>query len=63
MGLKNNLMFLVLYWKQWTPVSYWSQLAGFKMELVKTTSAGHARRLASNVDFSTCPDGRSLLSS
>ncbi|XXG67015.1 hypothetical protein AAC387_Pa06g0456 [Persea americana] len=33
------------------------KLAGFKMEVVKTTSAGHARRLASNVDFSSCPDG------
>ncbi|KAK3017371.1 hypothetical protein RJ639_005558 [Escallonia herrerae] len=33
------------------------QLAGFKMEVVKTTSAGHARSLASSVDFSTCPDG------
>jgi len=27
------------------------------MEVVKTTSAGHARKLASTVDFSTCPDG------
>jgi len=27
------------------------------MEMVKTTSAGHARKLASTVDFSTCPDG------
>ncbi|XP_057464816.1 sphingoid long-chain bases kinase 1-like [Actinidia eriantha] len=33
------------------------KLAGFKMEVVKTTSAGHARNLASSVDFSTCPDG------
>ncbi|KAL5977920.1 hypothetical protein ACLOJK_036943 [Asimina triloba] len=33
------------------------KLAGFKMEVVKTTSAGHARSLATNVDFSTCPDG------
>lgn len=33
------------------------QLAGFKMEVVKTTAAGHARKLASSVDFSTCPDG------
>ncbi|XP_068634450.1 sphingoid long-chain bases kinase 1-like [Aristolochia californica] len=33
------------------------KLAGFKMEVVKTTSAGHARNLAYNVDFSTCPDG------
>ncbi|XP_058084772.1 sphingoid long-chain bases kinase 1-like [Magnolia sinica] len=33
------------------------KLAGFKMEVVKTTSAGHAKSLASNVDFSTCPDG------
>ncbi|KAK3019719.1 hypothetical protein RJ639_003155, partial [Escallonia herrerae] len=33
------------------------KLAGFKMEVVKTTSAGHARSLASSVDFSTCPDG------
>ncbi|CAN4108503.1 unnamed protein product [Withania somnifera] len=32
-------------------------LAGFKLEVVKTTSAGHARKLASTVDFSTCPDG------
>eukprot|EP00268_Persea_americana_P014743 TRINITY_DN16616_c0_g1_i14.p1 TRINITY_DN16616_c0_g1~~TRINITY_DN16616_c0_g1_i14.p1 ORF type:complete len:531 (-),score=108.21 TRINITY_DN16616_c0_g1_i14:319-1911(-) len=36
---------------------YIYMLAGFKMEVVKTTSAGHARRLASNVDFSSCPDG------
>ncbi|KAH0644032.1 hypothetical protein KY290_026045 [Solanum tuberosum] len=34
-----------------------SVLAGFKLEVVKTTSAGHARKLASTVDFSTCPDG------
>ncbi|CAK9140190.1 unnamed protein product [Ilex paraguariensis] len=27
------------------------------MEVVKTTSAGHAKKLASTVDFSTCPDG------
>ncbi|CAH9123027.1 unnamed protein product [Cuscuta epithymum] len=33
------------------------KLAGFKLEVVKTTSAGHARQLASTVDFSTCPDG------
>lgn len=33
------------------------KLAGFKMEVVKTSSAGHARKLASSVDFSTCPDG------
>ncbi|KAJ8446359.1 hypothetical protein Cgig2_019252 [Carnegiea gigantea] len=33
------------------------KLAGFKMEVVKTNSAGHARKLASTVDFSTCPDG------
>lgn len=33
------------------------QLAGFKLEVVNTTSAGHARKLASSVDISTCPDG------
>ncbi|KAK9058386.1 hypothetical protein SSX86_023228 [Deinandra increscens subsp. villosa] len=33
------------------------KLAGFKLEVVKTTSAGHARDLALSVDFSTCPDG------
>ncbi|KAI3743070.1 hypothetical protein L1987_60772 [Smallanthus sonchifolius] len=33
------------------------KLAGFKLEVVKTNSAGHARNLALNVDFSTCPDG------
>ncbi|KAK9093650.1 hypothetical protein Scep_025119 [Stephania cephalantha] len=33
------------------------KLAGFKLEVVKTTSAGHARKLASSVDFSACPDG------
>ncbi|WOL05671.1 sphingoid long-chain bases kinase 1-like [Canna indica] len=33
------------------------KLAGFKMEIFKTTYAGHARNLASTVDFSTCPDG------
>ncbi|CBI35738.3 unnamed protein product, partial [Vitis vinifera] len=27
------------------------------MEVVKTSSAGHAKELASSVDFSTCPDG------
>ncbi|XP_027358065.1 sphingoid long-chain bases kinase 1 isoform X1 [Abrus precatorius] len=32
-------------------------LAGFRLEVVKTTSAGHARNLASSVDISTCPDG------
>lgn len=34
------------------------QLAGFRLEVVKTTSAGHARNLASSVDISTCPDGK-----
>ncbi|XP_022139015.1 sphingoid long-chain bases kinase 1 [Momordica charantia] len=33
------------------------KLAGFKLEVVKTTSAGHARKLASSVDISSCPDG------
>lgn len=33
------------------------KLAGFKLEVVKTTSAGHAKKLVSTVDFSTCPDG------
>lgn len=33
------------------------KLAGFRLEVVKTTSAGHAKKLASSVDFSTCPDG------
>ncbi|GMY18564.1 sphingoid long-chain bases kinase 1 [Fagus crenata] len=33
------------------------KLAGFKLEIVKTTSAGHAKKLASSVDISTCPDG------
>ncbi|XP_078447810.1 long-chain base (LCB) kinase 1 [Wolffia australiana] len=33
------------------------KLAGFKMEIVNTTSAGHAKTLASTVDFSACPDG------
>ncbi|XP_076893366.1 sphingoid long-chain bases kinase 1-like [Bidens hawaiensis] len=33
------------------------KLAGFKLEVVKTNSAGHAKNLAYNVDFSTCPDG------
>ncbi|KAM7270882.1 hypothetical protein ACFE04_030096 [Oxalis oulophora] len=33
------------------------KLAGFKLEIVNTTSAGHARKLASTVDISTCPDG------
>ncbi|KAK8955605.1 Sphingoid long-chain bases kinase 1 [Platanthera guangdongensis] len=33
------------------------KLAGFEMDVVKTTSAGHARKLASNVDFTSCPDG------
>nr|GEW59844.1 sphingoid long-chain bases kinase 1 [Tanacetum cinerariifolium] len=34
-----------------------AQLARFKPEVVKTTSAGHARNLAYSVDFSTCLDG------
>ncbi|KAI4370732.1 hypothetical protein MLD38_019048 [Melastoma candidum] len=33
------------------------KLAGFQLEVVKTTHAGHAKTLASSVDFSTCPDG------
>ncbi|XP_072956309.1 sphingoid long-chain bases kinase 1 [Typha angustifolia] len=33
------------------------KVAGFKMEVVKTTHAGHAKTIASTVDFSTCPDG------
>ncbi|CAM8918049.1 unnamed protein product [Rhodiola kirilowii] len=33
------------------------KLAGFRMEVVNTTSAGHAKNLAATVDFSTCPDG------
>ncbi|KAG8391113.1 hypothetical protein BUALT_Bualt01G0154200 [Buddleja alternifolia] len=33
------------------------KLAGFELEIVKTTSAGHARKLAATVDFTTCPDG------
>ncbi|XP_073002189.1 sphingoid long-chain bases kinase 1-like isoform X1 [Typha latifolia] len=33
------------------------KLAGFKMEVVNTTSAGHAKTIASTVDYSTCPDG------
>ncbi|CAA0838884.1 Sphingoid long-chain bases kinase 1 [Striga hermonthica] len=33
------------------------KLAGFELEVVKTQSAGHARKLAASVDFSTCPDG------
>ncbi|KAL1545007.1 Sphingoid long-chain bases kinase 1 [Salvia divinorum] len=33
------------------------KLAGFELEVVKTTSAGHARKLAASVDFTTCPDG------
>ncbi|KAH9316896.1 hypothetical protein KI387_018665, partial [Taxus chinensis] len=33
------------------------KLAGFKFDVVETTSAGHAHTLASQVDLSTCPDG------
>jgi hypothetical protein len=33
------------------------QLAGFAMEVVETAYAGHAKVLASTVDFTTCPDG------
>ncbi|GLJ56160.1 hypothetical protein SUGI_1205580 [Cryptomeria japonica] len=33
------------------------QLAGFKLEVVETESAGHARTLASKVDLSKFPDG------
>ncbi|XP_022864434.1 sphingoid long-chain bases kinase 1 [Olea europaea var. sylvestris] len=33
------------------------KLAGFELEVVKTTSAGHAKKLAASVDFRTCPDG------
>jgi hypothetical protein len=35
----------------------WLQLAGFMMEIVKTSHAGHAKSLAATVDFTTCPDG------
>uniref|UniRef100_A0A0E0KTD0 DAGKc domain-containing protein n=1 Tax=Oryza punctata TaxID=4537 RepID=A0A0E0KTD0_ORYPU len=34
-----------------------SWLAGFHMEVVKTTHAGHAKSLASTFDFSAFPDG------
>ncbi|TVU32010.1 hypothetical protein EJB05_23726 [Eragrostis curvula] len=33
------------------------KLAGFKMEVVKTTHAGHAKSLVSTIDFCSCPDG------
>ncbi|KAF8702860.1 hypothetical protein HU200_032695 [Digitaria exilis] len=33
------------------------KLAGFQMEVVKTTHAGHAKSLVSTFDFSTCPNG------
>ncbi|XP_072968922.1 sphingoid long-chain bases kinase 1-like isoform X1 [Typha angustifolia] len=33
------------------------KLAGFKMEVIETTSAEHAKVLASTIDFSTCSDG------
>ncbi|XP_010933775.1 sphingoid long-chain bases kinase 1 [Elaeis guineensis] len=33
------------------------KLAGFMMEVVNTKYAGHAKELASTVDFRTCPDG------
>jgi hypothetical protein len=33
------------------------KLAGFQMEVVKTTHAGHAKSLISTFDFSTCPNG------
>jgi hypothetical protein len=33
------------------------KLAGFKLEVVETESAGHARTLARTVDLSTCRDG------
>nr|BAH20145.1 AT5G23450 [Arabidopsis thaliana] len=33
------------------------KLAGIKMEVVKTTKAGHARELASTVDINLCSDG------
>ncbi|XP_038684513.1 sphingoid long-chain bases kinase 1-like [Tripterygium wilfordii] len=33
------------------------KLAGFKLEVINTTSAGHAKNLASSVDISMCPDG------
>ncbi|KAJ3680117.1 hypothetical protein LUZ60_016395 [Juncus effusus] len=33
------------------------KLAGFMIEVVNTSYAGHAKSLASTVDFSTCPDG------
>lgn len=36
------------------------QLAGFQMEVVKTTHAGHAKSLVSTFDFSTCPDGMNI---
>lgn len=31
------------------------------MEVVKTTAAGHARKLAATVDINTCPDGKSRM--
>ncbi|KMS98303.1 hypothetical protein BVRB_4g093710 [Beta vulgaris subsp. vulgaris] len=34
-----------------------SQDTGFKLEVIKSTWAGHAKILASTVDSSTCPDG------
>ncbi|EPS64284.1 sphingosine kinase, partial [Genlisea aurea] len=33
------------------------KLAGFDLDVVKTTCAGHARKLAASIDFSACPDG------
>ncbi|XP_039036870.1 sphingoid long-chain bases kinase 1-like [Hibiscus syriacus] len=33
-----------------------NKLAGFKLEVVKTSSVGHAKKLESTVDISTCPD-------
>ncbi|OAY78924.1 Sphingoid long-chain bases kinase 1, partial [Ananas comosus] len=34
-----------------------TQLAGFRMKVVETGAAGHAKNLASTVDLGTCPDG------
>jgi len=35
-------------------------LAGFQMEVVKTTHAGHAKSLISTSDFGTCPNGMNI---
>jgi hypothetical protein len=37
------------------------QLSGFTMEVIETAYAGHAKAIASTVDLSKFPDGKSFI--